>query len=86
MRRRHFEDARAEFKIHMLIANDGDEFLLKRQFCRERPYDVLADEMRVTRVFRIHGHGGIAGNCFRARGGDGQPDATGGIDFGAGFF
>ncbi len=51
----------------MLIANDRNEFLFARQFHRQRPQHVLADEMRVTRVFWIHGHGGVAGNSFRAR-------------------
>ena len=30
MRRRHLEHAGAELKIHMLIADDGNEFLLAR--------------------------------------------------------
>jgi hypothetical protein len=34
---------------------------------------VLADEMRVTRVLRIHRHGGVAGNRLRPRRGDRQP-------------
>ena len=70
---RDLEHAGAEFKIHMLVADDGDEFLTLRQFSGQRPHDVLADKMRVTRVFRIHGHGGVAGNRLGARGGDGQP-------------
>ena len=57
----------------MLVADDRDELLLARQFGGQRTHDVLADEMRVTRVFRIHGHGGVAGNRFRARRGDGEP-------------
>ena len=62
----------------MLVADDRDELLLARQFGGQRTDDVLADEMRVTRVFRIHGHGGVAGNRLGPRRGDGEPDFAGG--------
>ena len=73
VRGRDLEHAGAEFKIHMLVADDRDELLLARQFGGQRTDDVLADEMRVTRVFRIHGHGGVAGNRLGPSGGDGEP-------------
>ena len=73
MRGRDLEHAGAEFKIHMLVADDWNELLILRQFGRQRTHDMLADEMRVTRVFWIHSHSGVAGNRLRPRGGDGEP-------------
>ena len=72
VRGRHLEHAGAELKIHVLVADDGNELLLAREFRRQRTDDVFADEFRVTRVLRIHGHGGVAGNGFRPRRGNGQ--------------
>ena len=54
-------------QIHVHSAMIGMSFV--RAASAGMPDDVLADEMRIARVFRIHGHGGIAGNRFRARGG-----------------
>ncbi len=72
VRRRHLEHAGAELKIHVLVADDGDELLLAREFGGQGTDDVFADVFRIARVFRIHGHGGVAGNCLRPGGGDGQ--------------
>ena len=81
--RRHFEDASAELEIHMVIANDRDQALFTRSFQRQGLHDHLADEMRVARVFGIHGHGGIRRDRFRAGGGDGEERAgrVGEFDF-----
>ena len=86
VRGRDLEHAGAEFKIHVFIADDRDEFLIRRQFGGQRTHDVLADKMRVTRVFRIHGHSGVAGNRLGPRRGDGEPDAALRINFGAAGF
>src|ERR1022692_457878 len=37
---------------------------------------MLADQMSVTWVLRVHGHGGIAGNGFWSRRGNGEPYAS----------
>ena len=68
VRGRHLEHAGAELKVHVLVANDRNQLLLTRQFRRQRTHDMLADVFRVTRIFRIHGHGGVAGNGFGTSG------------------
>ena len=75
MRGRHLEHAGAEFRIDMLIADDGNELLFARQFGGQRSHDVFADEMSVAFVLRVYGHGGIAGNRFGPGRCDGEPDA-----------
>ena len=70
---RHLEHAGAEFKIHMLVADDGDEFLIVGNFRRERTNNKFADQLGVARVLGIHGHGGVAGNRLGPRRRDGQP-------------
>ena len=77
MRGRHFQNAGAKFKIHMLVADDRNQLLFAHKFRRQRTQHVLADEMRVTRVFRIHGHGGVARNRFRPRRRNRQERRTG---------
>ncbi len=68
VRGRHLEHAGAKFKIHVLVADDGDELLLAREFGGQGTDDMFADEFRVTRVLGIHGHGSVAGNGLRSRG------------------
>src|SRR6185437_13794496 len=59
---------------HVFIADDGDELFLRRQMDGQGTDHVLADQVRVTRVLRVHGYGGIARDGFRTGGGDGEPD------------
>ena len=73
MRGRHLQHAGAEFKIHVLVRDDGNELLLARHFRRQRADHVLADEMRVARVLGIHRHGGVRRDGFRPGGGNRQP-------------
>ncbi len=83
MRGCHFEHTGAELKIHVLVADDGNELLFARQFRRQRTHDMFADVFRVARVFGIHGHGGVAWNCLWPRRGDGQKSSRhfGDFDF-----
>ena len=73
VRGRHLEHTGAELEVHMGVADDGDELLLARQLDGQRSHDVLADEVRVARVLRVHGHGGVAGDGLGPRRGNGQP-------------
>ena len=75
VRGRHLQHAGAELKIDVLIADDRNQLLLLRQFSGQRTNDVLADQMRVARILRIHRHGRIARDRFRTRGGNRQQRA-----------
>ena len=75
VRRRHLQHTGAEVERDVIVRDDRDAALLLWHFERQRAIDVLADEMRVARVVRVHGHGGVRGDRLRARGGDGQKSA-----------
>ena len=77
MRGRHLEHAGTELEIHMLVADDGDELLFARKFGGQGTDDMFADELGITRVLGIHGHGGVAGNGLRPRRGNGQKRGCG---------
>ena len=62
MCRGYLDRARARFRIRMKVTNDRNTATDKRQ------HDILADQVLVARVFRVHGNGGIAQHRFRARG------------------
>ena len=80
VRGRDLQHAGAELEIDLFVADDRDELLFARQFGRQRTQNMFADELRVTRVLRVDGHRGVAGNGFRSGRRDGQPDA-GRLDF-----
>src|SRR5690606_30822049 len=63
----------AELEFDVIVADDRDAFLVFRKFSRQRTVNVLTDEMRVTWIFRIHGNGSVAWNCFGTSGGNRQP-------------
>ena len=60
MRRCHLDTARAEFQIDIAVGDDRNLAIGERQFHH------LADQMLITRVIRMHHHGGIAEHGFRA--------------------
>ena len=75
VRGRDFQHAGAESEIHVVVANDRDELFRVGNLDGQRTANLLADEMRVARILRIHGDGGVAGNGLGTRGGDGQERA-----------
>ncbi len=60
------DHAGAKFAIDIIVGNDGDAALGNRQ-----PH-LLADQVGVTLVFRMHRHRGVAEQGFGAGGGDGH--------------
>ena len=62
----NFYAAGTKIRVHIIIGDDGDVALSQRQA------NGLADHVLVARVFRVHGHGGIAEHGLRAGGGDHQ--------------
>ena len=71
----HLQDARAEFEIHCLVADDRQQGFHSGG---EGTAHMESDECGVARVLRVHRHGGIGHDRFRAGGGYFQ--------IGAGFF
>ncbi len=75
MRGRDLHHAGAEFLVHIVVGDDGDGAVAQRQ------RDLLADEVFVALVFRMHHHGHVAQHGLGAGGGDGQvtqqPSASG---------
>ena len=69
VRGRDLERARAEGEVHGLVGDDGD------RLARERPPHGFADEVGVTLVRRVHGHGDVGHDRFGARRGDFQETA-----------
>ena len=61
VRRRHLHRARALFRIGIVV---GDDFDLAAD---QRQDDVLADQLLVALILRMHGHAGIAEHGLRAR-------------------
>ena len=70
--RRDLHYTRAELKIHMIVADDGDKFFLSRILSGQWTDRMLPDELGVTRIARIHSDGGVARNGFWSRGRDGE--------------
>ena len=71
----HLQDARAEFEIHRLVADDRQQGF---HVGGEGAAHMESDECGVARVLRVHSHGGIRHDCLGAGGGNFQ--------IGAGFF
>ncbi len=66
MRRSDFHHAGAEFLVHIFVGDDGDVAVAQRQF------HLLADEVFVALVFRMHHHRHVAEHGLGAGGGDGE--------------
>ncbi|CCK17248.1 hypothetical protein BN136_3258 [Cronobacter universalis NCTC 9529] len=66
VRRGDFHAASAFFHIGVFVADDRDAAVNQRQ------HDILADQIFITRIFRVYGNAGIAQQGFRAGGGDHQ--------------
>ena len=81
------DDVLSVAKEGVFIANDRDQLPFGRQFGGQRTEGVLADQVRVTRVFRVHRDGGVPRNGFGSRGGDGKEcaDAADSVLCGTGF-
>ena len=62
----HLQDARAEFEIHCLVADDRQQGF---HSSGKGTTDMEANERRVAGVLRVHRHGGIGHDRFRAGGG-----------------
>ncbi len=63
VRRGDFHTAGTEFRVHVIVGNDGD------QAVGERQADLFADQMLVARILRVYRNGTVAQNGFRARSG-----------------
>ena len=61
-----FHHAGAEFAVHIVVGDDRDGAFHHRQA------HGLADQVQIALVFRMHRHGGVAEQGFRAGGGYGQ--------------
>ncbi len=64
MRGRDLHAAAAERGIHVAVGDDRNFAPAKRQF------DAPADQMPIALIVGVHGHGSVAEQGFRTRGGD----------------
>ena len=67
MRRRHLEHARPKLEVHVVVRDDRDDALLLGNIQRQRTPDVLAHQVRIARVLRVHRHRRVRRDRLRAR-------------------
>ena len=60
MRRRNLDASRAELRIDVIVRDDGDVASDDRQ------HDLVADEVGISLIFRMHGNGAVAEHRLRA--------------------
>jgi hypothetical protein len=70
--RGYFENAGAELQVDVIVPDYGDATLLFGKFGWKGAKDMLSNEGRVTRIFRIHRNGCVTRDCLRSSGGDGE--------------
>ena len=70
VRGRDLQHTGAELDVDVLISDDGKVRLVLHW---QRPDSVLADQMTIARIPRVHRKTAVAGDGFRSRGGDLQP-------------